>query len=144
MAGKDKLYSVSELAQEFALTTQALRFYEEKGLLHPARSGRARVYTYRDRARLLLIQRLRRLGFSLEDIVQYLSMYGSVGGGQYQLGLEKIERRMTELLKLRAEIDQTIGELRSLEDEARQKLAAASSAPSPAQGERVENTETTP
>ncbi|MGE4278750.1 MAG: MerR family transcriptional regulator [Magnetospirillum sp.] len=125
MAAKDKLYSGTELAQEFALTPQALRFYEEKGLLQPARSGRMRVYTYRDRARLLLIQRLRRLGFSLEDCVQYLSLYGSVGGGQYQLGLEKIERRVTELLRLRGEIDQTIDELKSLEQEARQKLAAA-------------------
>jgi DNA-binding transcriptional MerR regulator len=125
MADKDKLFSVSELAQEFALTTQALRFYEEKGLLLPARSGRARVYTYRDRARLLLIQRLRRLGFSLEDIAQYLSMYGAVGGGQYQLGLEKIQRRLGELRSLRREIDQTIDELQSLEDEARQRLQAA-------------------
>lgn len=129
MSAKDKLYSGTELAQEFDLTPQALRFYEEKGLLQPARLGIRRVYTYRDRARLLLIQRLRRLGFSLEDIVQYLSMYGSVGGGQYQLGLEKIERRMAELLRMRSEIDQTIAELQSLEQEARQKLAAVESRP---------------
>lgn len=144
MAGKDKLYSVSELAGEFALTAQALRFYEEKGLLRPARSGRARVYTYRDRARLLLIVRLRRLGFSLEDIDQYLSMYGSVGGGQYQLGLEKIERRTKELLQMRAEIDKTIDELRSLEDEARRKLAAANNATAPDLHQRMDNTEKTP
>lgn len=129
MSAKDKLYSGTELAQEFDLTPQALRFYEEKGLLQPARLGIRRVYTYRDRARLLLIQRLRRLGFSLEDIVQYLSMYGSVGGGQYQLGLEKIERRVAELLRMRSEIDQTIAELQSLEQEARQKLAAVESRP---------------
>lgn len=125
MVDKDKLFSVSELAQEFALTPQALRFYEEKGLLLPARSGRSRVYTYRDRARLLLIQRLRRLGFSLEDIAQYLSLYGTVGGGQYQMGLEKIEWRLRELRSLRNEIDQTIDELQRLEDEARQRLMAA-------------------
>ena len=129
MSAKDKLYSGTELAQEFDLTPQALRFYEEKGLLQPARLGIRRVYTYRDRARLLLIQRLRRLGFSLEDIVQYLSMYGSVGGGQYQLGLDKIEYRMAELLRMRSEIDQTIAELQSLEQEARQKLAAAEPQP---------------
>ncbi|MCA1909399.1 MAG: MerR family transcriptional regulator [Magnetospirillum sp.] len=129
MSAKDKLYSGTELAQEFDLTPQALRFYEEKGLLQPARMGIRRVYTYRDRARLLLIQRLRRLGFSLEDIVQYLSMYGSVGGGQYQLGLEKIEHRMAELLRMRSEIDQTIAELQNLEQEARQKLAAAEHRP---------------
>lgn len=122
---KNKLYSVSELAQEFSLTPQALRFYEEKGLLNPARSGRTRVYTYRDRARLLLIQRLRRLGFSLEDIVQYLMLYGSVGGGQYQMGLEKIRDRLVELKRMREEIDQTIGELEDLETEALNKLDAA-------------------
>lgn len=122
---KNKLYSVSELAQEFSLTTQALRFYEEKGLLKPARSGRTRVYTYRDRARLQLIQRLRRFGFSLEDIVQYLTLYGSMGGGQYQLGLEKIRMRLAELHHMRDEIDQTIGELKDLEAEALSKLDAA-------------------
>lgn len=123
MVDKSKLYSVSELAQEFSLTPQALRFYEEKGLLKPARSGRSRVYTYRDRARVLLIQRLQRLGFSLEDIVEYLGLYGS-GGGQFAYGLEKIQARLADLHRLRDEIDTTIGELQSLEQEALEKLAA--------------------
>lgn len=125
MVDKAKLYSVSELALEFSLTTQALRFYEEKGLLNPARSGRARVYTYRDHARLKLIQRLRRLGFSLDDIADYVSRYGAEDGGQFALGLEKIRRRLAELNQMRGEIDETIGELRRLEEEALQKLGDA-------------------
>jgi len=124
MVDKSKLYSVSELAQEFSLTAQALRFYEEKGLLKPARSGRSRVYTYRDRARVLLIQRLRRLGFSLEDIAEYLGLYGS-GDGQFAYGLEKIQARLADLNRLRGEIDTTITELQGLEQEALDKLAAA-------------------
>ncbi len=120
-ADKSRLYSSSELAQEFDLTAQALRFYEEKGLLAPARSGRARVYTYRDRARLLLILRLRRLGFSLEDIGEYLARYGS-GGGQFQYGLQKIQDRLADLYRLRDEIETTIAELEALEGEARDRL----------------------
>ena len=126
MVDRNKLFCVSELAQEFSLTPQALRFYEEKGLLTPARSGRSRVYAYRDYARLVLIQRLKRLGFTLEDIVEYLCLYGA-GDGQFAYGLEKIQARLADLLRLRDEIDMTIEELRGLETEARDKLAASKS-----------------
>lgn len=126
MVDRSKLYGVTELAQEFSLTPQALRFYEEKGLLEPARSGRSRVYTYRDHARLVLIQRLRRLGFSLEDIVEYVRLYGS-GDGQYAYGLEKIRARLADLQRMRDEIDLTIAELHGLEKEAEEKLAASMS-----------------
>lgn len=74
---KSELWTVSELAGEFDLTTQALRFYEEKGLLSPRRVGNARVYGRRDRARLTLVRKFQRLGFSLEDIREYLSLYRS-------------------------------------------------------------------
>jgi DNA-binding transcriptional MerR regulator len=58
---RSRFYSVTELAQEFSLTSQGVRFYEESGLIAPARVGRTRVFNYQDRARLILIQRLRRL-----------------------------------------------------------------------------------
>ena len=74
---KSELWTVSELAGEFDLTTQALRFYEEKGLLSPRRVGNTRVYDRRDRARLTLVRKFQRLGFSLEDIREYLSLYRS-------------------------------------------------------------------
>jgi DNA-binding transcriptional MerR regulator len=125
MVDKGKLYGGSELAQAFGLTSQALRFYEEKGLLSPARSGRARVYTYRDWVRLSLIQRLRRLGFSLDTIVEYIGLYGTENGEQYQVGLGKIRQRLEELYRMRSELEETIAELHRLEGEAVAKLNEA-------------------
>src|SRR5262249_54451598 len=72
---RSRFYSVAELAQEFSLTSQGIRFYEEEGLIAPARVGRTRVFNYQDRARLMLIQKLRRLGFSIDAIREYLSLY---------------------------------------------------------------------
>ena len=72
---KSRLYSASELATEFKTTPRALRFYETKQLLNPRRAGRRRIYDYRDRARLMLILRGKRLGFSLADIREYLELY---------------------------------------------------------------------
>jgi len=96
---RDKLHSAAELAREFSLTTQGLRFYEQKGLIAPARVGKTRVYGYRERARLLLIQKLRRLGFSIEAIADYLNLYKSdaSGAAQYRAGIEKIASRIREL-----------------------------------------------
>jgi DNA-binding transcriptional MerR regulator len=64
---------VAELANEFSLTSQGIRFYEESGLIAPARVGRTRVFNYQDRARLILIQRLRHLNFSIDAIREYLT-----------------------------------------------------------------------
>jgi DNA-binding transcriptional MerR regulator len=122
-----RLWSVAELAAEFSLTSQGIRFYEEKGLLSPARAGKTRVYSYRDRARLVLIQKLRRLGFSLDDIREYLSFYKSdaTGAAQYRLGLAKIGERIAELEEKRRDIDEALGGLKTLEREARERLDAA-------------------
>jgi DNA-binding transcriptional MerR regulator len=124
---RSRLYSVAELAQEFALTTQGLRFYEECGLITPARAGRTRVYGYRDRARLQLIQKLRRLGFSIDAIREYLSFYKSdaTGAAQYRLGLERIANRIQELEAKRRDIEETLAGLRALELEARKRLDLA-------------------
>src|SRR4029453_3001982 len=96
---RSRFYSVAELANEFSLTSQGIRFYEESGLIAPARVGRTRVFNYQDRARLVLIQRLRRLGFSIEAIREYLSLYKAdrTGAAQYRLGLERIAERIREL-----------------------------------------------
>jgi DNA-binding transcriptional MerR regulator len=120
-----KLYSVSELAKEFSLTPQALRFYEEKGLLSPKRAGTARVFDYRDRARLLLILKFRRLGFSLEDIREYLSHYRPdiPNVEQYRDGIEKIRRRLAALEQMRVEIDEAIDELKDMEKDALRRLS---------------------
>jgi DNA-binding transcriptional MerR regulator len=122
-----RLYSVTELAKEFSLTSQGIRFYEESGLISPARVGRTRVFNYQDRARLALIQRLRGLGFSLEAIREYLSLYkaDATGAAQYRRGLERIAERIEELEGKRRDLDDTLAGLRTLEREAKERLDRA-------------------
>jgi DNA-binding transcriptional MerR regulator len=122
-----RFYSVAELANEFSLTSQGIRFYEESGLISPARVGRTRVFNYQDRARLVLIQRLRRLGFSIEAIREYLSLYkaDATGAAQYRLGLERIAKRIRELEEKRRDLDETLAGLREIELDAKQRLDRA-------------------
>ena len=124
---RSRFYSVAELANEFSLTSQGIRFYEESGLIAPARAGRTRVFNYQDRARLILIQRLRRLGFSIDAIREYLSLYkaDATGAAQYQLGLERIIERIRELESKRRDLDETLAGLRALELEAKERLDRA-------------------
>src|SRR5262245_32090330 len=121
---RSRFYSVTELANEFSLTSQGIRFYEESGLISPARVGRTRVFNYQDRARLMLIQRLRRLGFSLDAIRDYLSLYkaDATGATQYRRGLERIAERIRELEEKRRDLDETLAGLRALEREAKERL----------------------
>ena len=124
---RSRFYSVAELAQEFSLTSQGIRFYEESGLIAPARVGRTRVFNYQDRARLILIQRLRRLGFSIDAIREYLSLYkaDATGAAQYRRGLDRITERIDELESKRRDIDETLEGLRALEADANERLDRA-------------------
>jgi DNA-binding transcriptional MerR regulator len=124
---RSRFYSVAELASEFSLTPQGIRFYEESGLIAPARAGRTRVFNYQDRARLILIQRLRGLGFSIDEIREYLSLYkaDATGVAQYRLGLERIAERIRELESKRRDLDETLAGLRALELDARERLDRA-------------------
>ena len=124
---RSRFYSVAELANEFSLTSQGIRFYEESGLIAPARVGRTRVFNYQDRARLVLIQRLRRLGFSIDAIREYLSLYkaDASGAAQYRLGLERIAERIRELESKRRDLDETLAGLRALELDAKERLDRA-------------------
>jgi DNA-binding transcriptional MerR regulator len=124
---RSRFYSVAELASEFSLTAQGIRFYEESGLIAPARVGRNRVFNYQDRARLVLIQRLRRLGFSIEEIREYLSLYKADESGiaQYRLGLERIAERIRDLESKRRDLDETLAGLRALELDAKERLDRA-------------------
>jgi DNA-binding transcriptional MerR regulator len=124
---RSRFYSVAELAKEFSLTSQGIRFYEESGLIAPARVGRTRVFNYQDRARLGLIQRLRRLGFSIEAIREYLSLYkaDATGVAQYRRGVERIAERIEELESKRRDLDETLAGLRALELEAKARLDRA-------------------
>jgi DNA-binding transcriptional MerR regulator len=116
------LYSVTELAEELGITPRAIRFYETKGLIKPRRAGTTRVYTYRDRVRMQLILRGKRLGFSLADIKEYLDMYDVDPSQtkQVELLLKKVDRRIGELEQQREDLETTLAEL----DEMRQQCVA--------------------
>jgi DNA-binding transcriptional MerR regulator len=90
----DRLYTIGELAAELGVTTRTIRFYESKGLISPARRGVARSYARRDRARLKLILRGKNLGFSLEEIAQYLKLYDADPAqiAQTQMLLNRVEQ----------------------------------------------------
>lgn len=90
---KDRSWSISQLAREFGVTARALRFYEDKDLLHPARDGMNRIFSSRDRARLQLILRGKRVGFTLEEIREILDLYDLHDGQQAQLRLSLVKFR---------------------------------------------------
>lgn len=120
-----ELYSIAELAAEFGITTRAIRFYETKGLVQPERVGNTRVFRRRDRARLILILRGKRLGFSLKDIADYLQLYDAEGGltAQDSLLLQKVDKRLATLERKRADVEATISELREIRQLAAERLA---------------------
>ena len=111
-AAESRTYSISELAREFGVTARALRFYEDKDLLHPARDGMTRVYSNRDRARLILIVRGKRVGLPLADIREILDLY-KMGDQRVQLRttLEKFRKQVVELESQREDIDTALVEL---------------------------------
>jgi DNA-binding transcriptional MerR regulator len=110
---RDQTYSISELCREFDITPRTLRFYEQKGLLAPARRGWTRIFNYRDRARLQLILRGKRVGFSLDDIKEILDLYNLKDGQltQLQVASVKMRERLEALRNQRVELEQTIGDL---------------------------------
>jgi len=112
-----RLYSIGDLAEEFGVSARAIRFYEDQGLLAPRRLGNNRVYTQRDRARLILILRGKRLGFSLGDIRELLDLYDADRHHLTQLRttLAKGRARISELEQQHAEIMRTLKELREIE-----------------------------
>jgi DNA-binding transcriptional MerR regulator len=106
-------YSITQLAEEFGLTTRAIRFYEDKGLLSPERQGQSRIYHPRDRARLILIVRGKLVGLALSEIKEILSLYDLEDGCETQnrVAIEKFRRRIASLEKQRREIDLQISAL---------------------------------
>ncbi|MBP2303269.1 MerR family transcriptional regulator [Azospirillum picis] len=126
MSEPGRVYGVSELAAEFDLTPQALRFYEEKGLLAPQRAGGRRVFTRRDRSRLIRILKFRRVGFSLDQIADCLSRHrsGRPVAAQCRDGLRKIRARLADLERMQAEIADVMAELKAMEADAQSRLAA--------------------
>ena len=117
-------YTIGELAEEFGITARTLRVYEEEGLLDPQREGTRRIYNERNRVRLRLILRGKRLGWSLSDIRESFDLYDSSLGEAAQLEamLEKLQQRRAALLAQREDIDNALGDLEQVEANARQSL----------------------
>ncbi len=113
----DDLYTVNQLAEELGITPRTLRFYETKDLLTPRRIGNNRVYSKRDRARLMLILRGKRLGFSLEEIREYLDLYNVDPSQQEQMRvlLIHIRERLGALEQQRQDLETTVSELKDIE-----------------------------
>jgi DNA-binding transcriptional MerR regulator len=113
----ERLFSITELSDEVGATPRAIRFYESKGLLRPQRAGSTRVYSYRDRARLLIILRGKRLGFSLALIQKYLDLYDADPAHRTQLEhlLRGARQRIAELEAQRQDLELTLEELREIE-----------------------------
>lgn len=108
MPNTDRTFTISELAREFGVTARALRFYEDKGLLTPRRDGLNRVYSHRDRGRLQLILRGKRVGLSLIEIKELLDLYGIDQRAQAQTALKKSKARIIALEAQREEVDAAI------------------------------------
>jgi DNA-binding transcriptional MerR regulator len=108
-----RTWSIAELAEEFGVTHRTIRFYEDRGLLAPQRLGTRRIYHPRDRVRLDLVLRGKRLGFDLAEVARIVDMYDQEPGeeGQLRYLLEQIERRRTELEQRRRDIEETLAEL---------------------------------
>jgi DNA-binding transcriptional MerR regulator len=110
------LYSVTELADQLGITPRTIRFYESKGLIKPRRAGNTRVYTHRDRARMQLILRGKRLGFTLANIKEYLDLYDldPSQAKQVQWLINGIDRRIGELEQQREDLETTLIELEEM------------------------------
>ena len=120
----ERTWSITDLAREHDVTLRTIRFYEDRGLLTPERRGTHRIYRNRDRIRLGLVLRGRRLGFTLDEIARIVDMYDAEPGetGQLRYLLDQIAARRSELEQRRRDIDQTLAELDEVERRCREDL----------------------
>ncbi|MHA7817772.1 MAG: MerR family transcriptional regulator [Pseudohaliea sp.] len=130
----ERSYSISELAREFAITTRTIRFYEEKGYIHPRREGGQRRYTPADRVRIKLILRGKRIGLSLAESVEIIDMYepGASNAAQLASLIERIKERRSQLLHQRADLDamlESLDEVEGLCRDALEERRAATASP---------------
>jgi DNA-binding transcriptional MerR regulator len=131
-------WTISELSVEFGITPRAIRFYEDESLIKPARVGQSRIYSARDRARLSLILRGKRVGFSLTEIREMLDLYDMNDGQstQLQYSIRKFSERINALERQRADIDHALEELRAGRARLELVLANKLSTPLPPDEER--------
>ena len=126
------MFMCSELAAELGVTPRALRFYEDKGLISPQRAGNTRVYTRRDRGRMMLILRGKRLGFSLREVRDWLDLYDVDPDQVAQMTRlrEKVRVRISALEGQRADLNATLAELRDILQQVDRHLAVKDSSKS--------------
>jgi DNA-binding transcriptional MerR regulator len=117
-------FSISELAQEFDVTPRAIRFYEDQGLLAPRRDGQRRIYTPRDRTRLKLTLRGKRLGLTLAEIRELIDMHepGRDDRPQLERFREVLEAHRKSLLQQRADIEAQLAEIQAFEKRVNQQI----------------------
>jgi DNA-binding transcriptional MerR regulator len=123
-SGGGGTYSISDLAREFALTTRAIRFYEDSGLVTPRRNGRARVYGERERVRIKLILRGKRLGLALSEIRELLDLYEVARNERAQIAkfLALLADRRARLFQQKEDIDAVLAEIDGIERDCRRRL----------------------
>ena len=127
----DTTYTITQLAREFGLTTRAIRFYEDHGLIAPTRAGRNRVYGNRDKVRLKLTLRGKRLGLSLSEIRELIDMYDAAKDEHAQVGrLQQVLRKRRSILEQqREDIEVVLGEIAAFEEQCRNFLDGSGKAP---------------
>lgn len=120
----NRTFTIRQLTKEFSVTARTLRFYEDEGLISPERRGQTRIYSVRDRARIILILRGRRLGFSLAEIREYLDLYDqNLNVRQLQHAKKKFEERIVAFERQKVDIDVAISELKRSIKEVDERLA---------------------
>ena len=117
-------YSISDLAREFDVTPRAIRFYEDQGLISPRRDGQRRIYAARDRTRLKLTLRGKRLGLTLSEIRELIDMYepGQDERPQLERFLAVLQSHRASLLQQRADIEAQLSEIQTFEKRVRKQL----------------------
>ncbi len=116
---KSTTFSITDLSKEFDITTRTIRFYEDKGLISPEREGQRRIYSQRDRVRLRLIMRGKRLGFALSEIQELIDLYDTDRSEvtQLQVFLDRIQERRSALSQQQQDLNAMLAELDTLEDQ---------------------------
>jgi len=124
MIDQTSTFSISELAKEFSVTTRTIRYYEAEGLLSPARRGSHRVFTQRERTRLRLILRGKRIGLTLAEIAEIVDMYDDTPGerGQLELLIGKTRALEVDLQERRSAIDRALSDIKGVQRAARRRL----------------------
>lgn len=121
---KNQTWTIAELSEEFDVTARTIRFYEAEGMIAPERRGTQRLFYQRDRVRLKLILRGKRLGFSLAEIREIIDLYDAEPGetGQLQYLLDKVKERRADLEQRLLDIAETLTELADVESQTQERL----------------------